>query len=87
MIRYYIFRVLSIIIGVGSLLIIKYTPEISFSSVSLFLVSAFFTIYGLSPTLFKMIFRIDPNENVILESKKDLRLMLEALKGMAKGNR
>jgi len=75
MYRYWTFRILSLLIGIGLLIfLINFEIEIG-EAVVFSLVSIFFFFYGLSPSLIKKFFKINPDEDVIVESKRDFELI------------
>jgi hypothetical protein len=77
MFRYWFFRILSLLIGFGFIIQLITKPlVINFNSFLHFSMAVFFALYGLSPFINKQIFRIDPDEDVIRESKKDFKIML-----------
>lgn len=75
MFRYWLFRCLSFSFGLTSMyLIYLSTFEVSYNNVVLFLAGLFFLLYGIRPSLVLKIFKLNPDEDVIEETKKDLQI-------------
>ena len=81
MIRYWIVRCASFALGLSFLVIIySKSFEFSFSYASLLIGGSVFLLYGIRPSLVLAIFKLDPDEDLIAETKKDLKLSLESLR-------
>ena len=81
MIRYWIVRSASFALGLSFLVLIYSKPfEFSFSYAALLIGGSVFLLYGIRPRLVLAIFKLDPDEDLIAETKKDLRLSLESLR-------
>jgi hypothetical protein len=81
MIRYWVVRCASFALGLSFLVLIYSKPfELSFSYGALLIGGSVFLLYGIRPRLVLEIFKLDPDEDVMAETKKDLRLSLESLR-------
>ncbi len=81
MIRYWLVRCASFALGLSFLALIYSKPfELSFSYGALLIGGTVFLLYGIRPRIVLDIFKLDPDEDVIAETKKDLRLSLESLR-------
>ena len=81
MIRYWIVRCASFALGLSFLVLIYSKPfQLSFSYGALLIGGSVFLLYGIRPRLVLEIFKLDPDEDVMAETKKDLRLSLESLR-------
>lgn len=80
MIRYWTVRCASFALGLSFLVLIYTKPfELSFSYGALLIGGSVFLLYGIRPRLVLAIFKLDPDEDLIAETKKDLKLSLESL--------
>jgi hypothetical protein len=78
MFRYWLFRCLSFSFGLTSMyLIYLSTFEVSYNNAVLFLAGLFFLLYGIRPILVLKIFKLNPDEDVTEETKKDLKIILD----------
>jgi len=72
---------LSLLLGILMLIILMDNGMESITTlILLFLGSVFFTLYGIKPSLVKIIFRINPDEDFISEQKKDFQLIVNMFK-------
>ena len=75
MFRYLLFRCLSFVFGLSSMyLLCTSTFEVSYNNAVLFIGGLFFLLYGIRPSLVLKIFKLNPDEDVIEETKKDLQI-------------
>lgn len=81
MFRYWIFRCLSFVIGLSSLYVLYSSAfEVSYNNAVLLLAGGFFLLYGIRPSLVLTIFKLNPDEDVIEEAKKNLQITLGSLR-------
>ncbi len=81
MIRYWIVRSASFALGLSFLVLIYSKPfELSFIYGALLIAGSVFLLYRIRPRLVSEIFKLDPDEDLIAETKKDLKLSLESLR-------
>jgi hypothetical protein len=81
MVRYWVVRCASFALGLSFLVLIYSKPfELSFSYGALLIGGSVFLLYGIRPRLVLEIFKLDPDEDLIAESKKDLNLSLESIR-------
>ena len=77
MFRYWLFRCLSYVIGLSSMyLLYLSTFEVSYNNAVLTLAGSLFLLYGIQPSLFLAIFKLNPDEDLTEETKKDLIIIL-----------
>ena len=76
MFRYFLFRCMSFVLGLTFIYAIFLTPfEISINNVLFILGGSFFILYGIRPSLVLKIFKLDPDEDVTEETKKDFKII------------
>lgn len=76
MYRYLIFRGLSLVLGLTFIYVIFLSPfEISINNALFILGGSFFIIYGVRPSLVLKIFKLNPDEDVLEETKKDFKII------------
>jgi hypothetical protein len=79
MFRYWLFRCLSFVFGLISMyLLYLSTFDVSYDNAMLLLAGLFFLLYGIRPSLVLRIFKINPDEEVIKEAKKDLQISVDS---------
>ena len=79
MFRYLVVRCLSFGLGLLFIYTISLSSfEVSYNNALFALGSSFFLLYGIRPSLILKIFKINPDEDVIEETKKDLKIAIES---------
>ena len=74
--RNWIFRCLSFVLGLTFIYVIYLTSfEASLNNALLIFGGSFFLLYSIRPILILKIFKLDPDENVVEETKKDLKII------------
>jgi hypothetical protein len=77
MFRYWLFRCLSFVFGLSSMyLLYLSTFEVSYNNAVLTLAGSLFLLYGIRPSLVLTIFKLNPDEDLTEETKKDLKIIL-----------